>query len=84
VSPVVFQLQGIQFHFFANEGTPREPIHIHASRAGARAKVWLQPDVSIAWSKGYDRREQTAIIRIVRQRRAEIENAWTEFFRNSG
>lgn len=36
--PVVFRHQGIRFHFFSNEGIPREPIHIHASRSDAEAK----------------------------------------------
>lgn len=31
--PVVFRWNGHRFHFFANEGDPREPSHIHVSRA---------------------------------------------------
>ena len=27
---VVFRFNGIRFHFFSNEGDPREPLHIHA------------------------------------------------------
>ena len=41
--PVVFRFNGIRFHFFSNEGDPREPLHIHAQRAECLAKVWLRP-----------------------------------------
>lgn len=80
MSPVVFRLNGIKFHFFANEGTPREPVHIHASRPGATAKLWLHPEVSIAKSKGYDRHEQVMLVAFATQHRTEFERAWNEFF----
>ncbi|MDB5505966.1 MAG: hypothetical protein JWR75_604 [Devosia sp.] len=51
--PTVFSYRGIKFHFFANEGNPSEPLHIHAERRGAEAKFWLRPDVSLAKSLGY-------------------------------
>jgi len=27
--PVIFRSGGFRFFFYANEGTPREPVHIH-------------------------------------------------------
>jgi hypothetical protein len=81
VSPDVFRYEGIKFHFFANEGTPREPIHIHASKAGCTAKFWLRPEVSLASNIGYASRELAAIEKVVRQRRDAFEKAWNEFFR---
>lgn len=81
MSPVVFRLNGVKFHFYANEGNPREPAHIHVESPGAKAKVWLYPEVSIARSFGYTRAEQSWIIRIVEARRGEIEKVWNEFFR---
>jgi hypothetical protein len=50
--PLVFRHQGIRFYFFSNEGSPREPIHIHAGRSDAEAKLWLVPDVRVAESFG--------------------------------
>lgn len=78
--PTVFRFNGIRFHFFANEGIPGEPIHIHAERSDADAKLWLYPEVTIAKTFGYNRSEQTVLLRIVLQRRTEIERAWNEFF----
>lgn len=78
--PVVFRHQGIRFYFFSNEGSPREPIHIHADRSDAEATLWLIPDVRIADNFGYNRREQGDLVRIVVQRRDEILRAWHEHF----
>ena len=50
--PVVFRHQGIRFYFFSNEGSPREPIHIHVGRSDAEAKLWLVPEVRVAESFG--------------------------------
>ncbi|WBX83457.1 DUF4160 domain-containing protein [Sphingosinicella microcystinivorans] len=41
--PVVFRHQGYRFHFFSNEGNPREPVHIHVTRDGADARFRLHP-----------------------------------------
>ncbi len=78
--PVVFRAAGSRFHFFSNEGDPREPIHIHARRGDAEAKIWLLPTVEIADSYGYTRREQTELIRLVVERREEIMEAWYDHF----
>jgi hypothetical protein len=78
--PTVFRFNGIRFHFFANEGTPREPVHIHTERSDADAKLWLFPEVTIAKTFGYTGHEQAILLRIARQRRDEIERAWNEFF----
>jgi hypothetical protein len=78
--PVVFRHLGIRFYFFSNEGSPREPAHIHATRADADAKLWLRPEVRIAESVGFSRQELADLVRIVAARRAAIERAWREHF----
>jgi hypothetical protein len=83
VSPVVFRLNGVKFHFYANEGNPREPVHVHASRPGCRAKLWLYPEVTVTYNQGYNRVELVALVAAVRARRDQIERDWNDFFRNS-
>lgn len=78
--PVVFYDHGIRFHFFSNEGNPRERIHIHAERDDADAKLWVDPIVTVAKTFGYSGREQTMLVRIVEERREEIRNAWRDHF----
>jgi len=82
--PVVFRHQGIRFYFFSNEGSPREPIHIHAGRSDAEAKLWLDPEVQVAESFGFTRREQSELVRLMELRRDEIVRAWHEHFGDLG
>ena len=78
--PVVFREEGFRFHFFANEGDPREPVHVHVARPGADAKFWLFPDVEMAYNRGFNARTIRQIQQIVERRRTEIEGVWNEFF----
>ena len=78
--PTVFRYKNIRFHFFSNEGNPREPIHIHADGGNAEAKFWLYPDVKLASSAGFDRSTLVELEKIVEQHRDEIERAWNEHF----
>lgn len=78
--PKVFEWNGHRFHFFANEGDPREPVHVHVSRPGATAKFWLSPEVELAYNRGYDARTVRRLLEVTEQRRTEIEEFWHEFF----
>lgn len=82
--PVVFRLNGFKFFFYSNEGSPREPAHIHVRRAGADAKVWIEPTVELAGSNGFNSRELSVIIRLVIEHRSKIERAWHEHFGDGG
>jgi Domain of unknown function (DUF4160) len=78
--PVVFRYKGIRFFFYSNEGSPREPVHIHAFGNGSEAKFWLFPEVRVADNTGFDRRTLVDLMREVETRRDEIERAWNEHF----
>jgi hypothetical protein len=78
--PVVFRHRGFRFLFYANEGNPREPAHIHAIKDGVDAKFWLWPDVQIAYNDGFDARTLRELLLLVEARRAEIVKVWDEFF----
>ena len=78
--PLVFRYRNVRFHFFSNEGAPREPVHVHAESSDGEAKFWLYPEVRVARSVGYSRRRLSELVRVVGQRRAEIERAWNEHF----
>jgi hypothetical protein len=79
--PVVFLRDGFRFFFYANEGTPREPSHIHVERGEYQAKFWLRPEVSIAYNDGFNARTLRELTRLVEANRERIEEAWNEFFR---
>jgi hypothetical protein len=78
--PLVFREAGARYFFYSNEGLPREPRHIHVKGGGKDAKIWLEPEVSIADSYGFNSAELTRILRIVSERRDLILRAWDEHF----
>ncbi len=78
--PVVFRYQGHRFFFYANEGSPREPVHIHVDKDDSEAKFWLRPDVRVAYNDGYDARVLRELLDVARFKRDLIEKAWNEFF----
>jgi hypothetical protein len=80
--PVVFRDSGLRYYFFSNEGTPREPRHVHVKGRGCDAKIWLEPEISIADSYGFNARELSAILRVVVNNRERILRAWDEHFGN--
>ena len=82
--PVVFRSRGFRFFFYANEGRPREPTHIHVERGERQAKFWLHPEVSIAYNDGFDARALRELMRLVEANRERIEKAWDTFFGQAG
>ena len=80
--PTVFQERGFRFFFYSNEGSPREPVHIHVEKDGVEAKFWLNPVVQEAYNDGYDTRTLRELLDVVRNNRSLIERKWNEFFVN--
>jgi hypothetical protein len=78
--PVVLRHKGYRFFFYANEGAPREPIHVHVEKGGFEAKFWLLPDIAIAYNAGFNAKALREVTAIVVQYRIRIERAWNEFF----
>lgn len=52
--PTIFRYDGHRFFFYSNEGDPLEPMHVHVVKSGSEAKFWLRPEVSVAFSAGFD------------------------------
>jgi hypothetical protein len=46
--------------------------------------LWLRPDVRIAGSVGFSRREQAELVRVVEARRDDFMRAWYEHFGDFG
>ena len=78
--PAVFRYRGFRFHFFSNEGDPREPVHIHVSDDGVDAKFWLLPEVSVAYNHGLSARLLAELMSVAEARYHEIERAWNDHF----
>ena len=78
--PVVLRIDGFKFHFYSNEGTPREPAHIHVRQGRDEAKFWLLPDVTLAYNDGLNARNLNRAQRLVEENRGLLEGVWNEYF----
>jgi hypothetical protein len=78
--PVVFRDGSLRYFFYSNEGSPREPPHIHVKGAGSDAKVRLVPEVAVVESYGFNSRDLARIIQTVADNRDRILKAWHEHF----
>lgn len=78
--PVILRSRGLNFFFYSNEGQPPEPPHIHVRGGGSDAKVWLDPEVLIEDSFGFNPRELSNILRTVSENREYFLRAWHDYF----
>ena len=78
--PEVLRGGGLRYFFYSNEGQPPEPPHIHVKGGGRDAKVWLGPDISLADSYGFNRRELSNILRVVGDNREFFLREWHDYF----
>jgi hypothetical protein len=78
--PVVFRYKGFRFFFYSNEGSPREPLHVHVRTGGSEAKLWLEPQVRVAASYGLDAGTLRELVEVAIANRELIERAWHDYF----
>ena len=78
--PVILRYKGFRFFFYSNEGSPREPVHVHIRGGEGEAKFWLRPAVLLVNSNGFDARTLRELAEAVEQNAALIERAWNEHF----
>lgn len=78
--PVALRHSGLRYYFFSNEGRPPEAPHIHVKGGGRDAKVWLEPEISLADSYGFNPRELSNILRVVAENRDLLLRAWHDHF----
>ncbi len=79
--PVVFRYKAVRFFFYSNEGSPREPVHVHVRGEGGEAKFWLKPAVRVGFCDGIDARTLRELSGVVEQNLDLIERTWNEYFR---
>lgn len=79
--PVVFRYKGFRFFFYSNEGSPREPIHVHVIGQGGEAKFWVAPVVSLATSDGLNAKTLRELEQAVEDNLDLIKGTWNGYFR---
>ena len=78
--PKIFEKDGFKFFFFSNEGNPLEPCHIHVRKGECLAKIWLEDDIKLESSYGFNSKELRFIEQNVRDNAILIRRKWNEYF----
>ena len=78
--PVVFRYRGFRFFFYSNEGSPREPLHVRIRSGSSEAKIWLDPQVQVASSFGFEAGTLRELVEVAQANRVLIERTWHEYF----
>ncbi|RCW76152.1 uncharacterized protein DUF4160 [Pseudorhodoferax soli] len=75
-----FRYKGYRFFFYSNEGHPPEPVHVHVRAGGNEAKLWLEPQVRVATSNGFDARTLRELVEVAQENHELIERTWHGYF----
>ena len=79
--PTILRIRGWRLFFYANEGD--EPMHVHAHKAEAECKFWLDAalfDIEEEWSHGLTPRLRREIRKIIFDHFELIVDEWNGFF----
>ncbi len=76
--PTVLRIKGYRVGFYALDW--HEPPHVHVSKRGCAAKVWLNP-IRIEKNYGFRPNELREVIEILEHYEEAILGAWNKFFR---
>ena len=76
MSPTILREDGYRFYFYSNEGS--ELPHVHVTRGGGYAKLWLRP-VRLAWSRDFGPADLRRIRYIVTRDEAAFVEAWNDY-----
>lgn len=77
--PVVFRHRGYRFYFYSNEGSPREPLHVHVEKGESEAKIWIEPAVAVAYNDGFNAKALRELLEFVENNRGRITRAWHDY-----
>jgi hypothetical protein len=56
-------------------------VHVHVRSGSSEAKLWLEPQVRVAASFGFDAGTLRELVEVAQSNRALIERMWHEYFR---
>lgn len=63
MSPVFKREDGLVFKIHSNE---EERMHIHVIKAENEAKIWLEPQIEVAWNDDFNSSEIKKILQIIK------------------
>ena len=84
--PQIFRIGPYLVYFWANEGEPAEPIHVHISEGTPSmnaTKVWITRSGKCLLANNNSRiprRTLNIIMRVIEARSMEVVQKWIDFF----
>ncbi len=63
--PTLLMVNGFRFFFYS--GDRYEPRHIHVTKGKATGKIWLEPEIVIAYMVGFNNKEIKDIEEVVKK-----------------
>lgn len=75
--PTLLSWNGYRFFFYSLEG--RGKSHVHVYKAGAEAKIWLEP-LELAKNAGFSTTELRTVIRHIDTHKGMLLDKWYEHF----
>ena len=75
--PTLLTIFGLRFYFFLDE---HEPIHVHVNANGKKAKIALEPEVSVVYNHGLKEQELKKAIETCRIYREDFITEWHKRF----
>lgn len=76
--PTIFIVNGFRYFFYSSEND--EPIHVHITKGDSNCKVWLEPEISIAYMHGFNSREIRQIMEVIATEIVTLKKKWNEYF----
>lgn len=77
MSPTGFSHDGYHFFFFSRE---EARPHVHVVSSEGEAKFWLKPEIRLASSYHYSRKQLRGITKIIEEHEIELIRAWQKHF----
>lgn len=76
--PTLLLEKGFRFFFYSNENN--EPMHTHVRKGNAETKIWLEPTLTVAWTHGFTKAEENALLEITIANFENFKSRWNEYF----
>lgn len=76
--PTLLIIDGYRFFFYSNENN--EPIHVHVIKGSADGKIWLEPNIEVAYMHEFSSREIKDIMWLVKANYEQFKTKWNDYF----
>ena len=76
--PTVFGDGSRRYYFFSKGKTA---MHVHVSTPNGEAKIWLEPEISVAKKINLSDNELNEIVKTTIARKEDLIDAWNKHFR---